>query len=68
MTQITVIRKILLPHLNWHGARVTFRALFLVTLMRVRTVNFADGRIAHNCSLLGISHRGVTASNATHQN
>jgi hypothetical protein len=42
MNQISLIRKTLQPHLNWHGARVTFLALFLVALMRVRTVNFCE--------------------------
>jgi hypothetical protein len=42
MNQISLIRKTLQPHLNWHGARVTFLALFLVALMRVRTVNFSE--------------------------
>jgi hypothetical protein len=42
MNQISLIRKTLQPHLNWHGARVTFLAMFLVALMRVRTVNFSE--------------------------
>jgi hypothetical protein len=29
-------------HLSWHGARVTFLALFLIALVRVRTVNFVE--------------------------
>jgi hypothetical protein len=29
-------------HLSWHGAKVTFLALFLVALVRVRTVNFVE--------------------------
>ncbi|NJO66531.1 MAG: hypothetical protein HC832_03130 [Leptolyngbyaceae cyanobacterium RM1_405_57] len=43
MHQITLIRKTLQPHLaDWHGARVTFLALFLVALFRVKTVNLAQ--------------------------
>jgi hypothetical protein len=42
MNQISLIRKTLQPHLNWHGARDTFLALFLVALMRVRTVNLSE--------------------------
>jgi len=42
MQQITLIRKTLQPHLGWHGARVTFLALFLMALFRVKTVNFAE--------------------------
>lgn len=39
MNQITLIQKTLQPHLGWHGARVSFLALFLVALFRVKTVN-----------------------------
>ena len=43
MHQITLIRKTLQPHLvGWHGARVTFLALFLVALFRVKTVNLTQ--------------------------
>ncbi|MFH7242571.1 MAG: hypothetical protein ACHWZW_06930 [Spirulina sp.] len=33
------IQATLRPHLPWHGARLTFLALFLVALFRVETVN-----------------------------
>jgi hypothetical protein len=42
MNQINLIRTTLITHLSWHGARVTFLSLFLVTLVRVRTVNFVE--------------------------
>lgn len=42
MHQVTLIRKTLQPHLGWHGARVTFLALFLIALFRVKTVNLAE--------------------------
>ena len=42
MNQINLIRQTLRPHLSWHGARVAFLALFLVALLRVRTVNFVE--------------------------
>jgi hypothetical protein len=42
MNQINLIRKTLRPHLSWHGARVTFLALFLVALVRFKTVNFIE--------------------------
>jgi hypothetical protein len=42
MNQINLIRKTLRTHLSQHGARVTFLALFLVALVRVRTVNFVE--------------------------
>jgi len=41
MNQVTLICKTLQPHLDWHGARVTFLALFLIALFRVKTVNLA---------------------------
>jgi Transposase DDE domain len=46
MHQVTLIRQTLQPHLDWHGARVTFLAIFLVALFRVKTVNFAELAIA----------------------
>ena len=39
MNEINRIACALRPHLNWHGARVNFLALFLVALFRVETVN-----------------------------
>lgn len=42
MNQISLIRQTLQPHLSWHGARITFLALFLVALLRVRTVRFSE--------------------------
>jgi hypothetical protein len=39
MNEITRIQSALRPHLNWHGARLSFLALFLVALFRVETVN-----------------------------
>ena len=42
MDQITLIRQTLQPYLDWHGARMTFLALFLVALFRVKTVNLSE--------------------------
>lgn len=42
MKQITLIKQSLQPLLGWHGARVTFLALFLVALFRVKSVNLAQ--------------------------
>lgn len=42
MNQVTLICKTLQPHLGWHGARITFLALFLIALFRVKTVNLAQ--------------------------
>ncbi len=30
------------PHLPWHGARLNFLALFLIALIRVKTINLAE--------------------------
>lgn len=42
MHQITQLRRVLQPHLAWHGARLAFVALFLIALFRVKTVNLAE--------------------------
>jgi hypothetical protein len=42
MNQVTLLRRTLQPHLGWHGARVSFLALFLIALFRVKTVNFSE--------------------------
>ncbi|MGA7955274.1 MAG: IS4 family transposase [Gloeobacterales cyanobacterium] len=42
MNQITRIQQTLQPHLGWHGARVSFLALFLVAVFRVKTVNLTQ--------------------------
>jgi Transposase DDE domain len=41
MNQINLISATLRPHLRWHGARIAFLALFLVALLRVKTVSFS---------------------------
>jgi hypothetical protein len=46
MSQIIALRNALRTHLDWHGARVAFLALFLVALYRVKTVNLAELAIA----------------------
>ena len=42
MNQVTLLRDALRPHLAWHAARLSFVAAFLIALLRVRTVNFAE--------------------------
>ena len=42
MNQINLLRQALKPHLRWHGARLSFLALFLIALLRVKTVNLAE--------------------------
>jgi hypothetical protein len=42
MNQINALSAALKPHLQWHGARLNFLSLFLIALMRVKTVNLAE--------------------------
>ncbi len=42
MEQINQIREQLRPYLGWHGARLTFVAMFLVALLRAKTVNLSE--------------------------
>jgi Transposase DDE domain len=39
MNQINLLRRTLKQHLPWHSARLNFLALFLIALIRVRTVD-----------------------------
>ena len=42
MDNVNLLRKTLKPHLKWHGARLSFLALFLIALFRVKTVNLVE--------------------------
>ncbi len=42
MNQINLLRDTLKPHLGWHGARLSFLALFLIALLRVKTINLVE--------------------------
>ena len=42
MNQINLLRQTLKPHLGWHGARLNFLALFLIALLRVKTINLTE--------------------------
>ena len=42
MSQYSELRKALQPHLGWNKARVSFLALFLLALLKVKTVNLSD--------------------------
>ena len=42
MEQINQIREKLRPHLGWHGARLSFLAMFIMALFRAKTVNLAE--------------------------
>ena len=42
MTELSPLIAVLTTSYDWHGARITFVAQFIVALIRVRTVNFAE--------------------------
>ncbi len=42
MDNVNLLRQTLKPHLKWHGARLSFLALFLIALFRVKTVKRVD--------------------------
>lgn len=42
MSQIILLRQALKPHLAWHGARLAFLAAFLISLLRVKTINLSE--------------------------
>lgn len=42
MSQYSELKRVLQGQLNWHGARIAFLALFLLALLKVKTVNLSD--------------------------
>ena len=42
MNQINLLRQTLKPLLGWHGARLSFLALFIIALLRVKTINLME--------------------------
>ena len=42
MNQYSELKKSLQGHLDWHGARISFLALFLLALLKVKTVNLSE--------------------------
>jgi hypothetical protein len=42
MTELSPLMRILTATFAWHGARISFISQFLIALIRVRTVNFAE--------------------------
>jgi len=42
MNQINLLQETLKPLLGWHGARLNFLALFLIALLRVKTINLVE--------------------------
>ena len=42
MSQYSELKRVLQAQLHWHGARIAFLALFLLALLKVKTVNLSD--------------------------
>lgn len=42
MSQYSELKSVLQAQLNWHGARISFLALFLLALLKVKTVNLSE--------------------------
>jgi len=42
MSQYSELKRVLQAHLNWHGARISFLTLFLLALLKVKTVNLSE--------------------------
>ena len=55
MSQYSELKQVLQAHLNWHGARISFLALFLLALLKVKTVNLSE-------LCLGFGGRALAAS------
>ena len=56
MNQVNLLRQTLKPLLGWHGARLNFLALFIIALLRVKTVNLTE-------LATGFRHHAKTDSN-----
>lgn len=48
MSQASDLKSVLRTHFQWHGARLTFMALFIRALFQVKTVNLAELAVALN--------------------
>lgn len=59
MNQVNLLRQTLKPLLGWHGARLSFLALFLIALLRVKTINLVE-------LATGFRTHAKTNSNAAH--
>ncbi len=48
MFHILQLKSVLSGHLSWHGARLSFLAMFLIALLKVKTVNLTEIATALN--------------------
>ena len=42
MKHVLALKKLLEKHLNWHGSRITFLSLFIISMLQERTVNLTQ--------------------------
>jgi hypothetical protein len=63
MSQYSELKQVLQAQLNWHGARISFLALFLLALLKVKTVNLSDLCLGFGGKALGQS-RGELAGDS----
>ena len=56
MNEYNALRQALKPHLGWHGARISFLALFLLALLKVKTVNLKELAVGFEGNALIESH------------
>jgi hypothetical protein len=51
------LKQALKTHLGWHGARLSFLALFLLALLKVKTVNLKELSLGFEGRALVDSHK-----------
>ena len=56
MNEYNALRQALKPYLGWHGARISFLALFLLALLKVKTVNLKELAVGFGGNALIESH------------
>jgi len=56
MNEYNALRQALKQHLGWHGARISFLALFLLALLKVKTVNLKELAVGFGGNALIESH------------
>jgi hypothetical protein len=56
MNQFSKLKQALQSHFGWHGARLSFLALFLLALLKVKTVNLSELALGFEGLALTASH------------
>ncbi len=56
MSQVNLLRNKLRPHLELHSARLSFLAIFIIALIRVKTLNLSELATAFSGSEQTNSH------------